>query len=73
MNMISLGERVKKSQGEGRKRERACIDKHLGPSFHGTRALCIRSLCKLLLVRILTVDRFDLHHFIGWHIARALI
>ena len=66
-----FGERVKKSQGEGRERVRtyrqtpeAVVPRH---------SLNIRSWCKLLLARTLTVDRFDLHRFFGRHVARDLI
>ena len=34
--------------------------------------LCIRSWCKLLLVRTLTVDRSDWHRLFGRHVARDL-
>ena len=66
-----FGERVKKSQGEGKERVRGCrqtcetvIPQHL---------LCISSWCKLLLARTLAVNRFDLHCFFGWHVACDLI
>ena len=35
--------------------------------------LCIRSWCKLLLARTLTVDRSDWHRLFGRHVARVLI
>ena len=58
------------SSGElGRgKREKACRQT-LGTAVPRHR-LCIRSWCKILLARTLTVDRSDWHRLFGRHIAR---
>ena len=64
-----FGERVKKSQGEGRERVRAC--RKTSEAVVPRQPLSIRSCCKLL-VRTLTFDRFDLHRFFGRHVARDL-
>ena len=65
-----FGERVKKSEGEGRERGKAWRQ------TFGTTVprlpLCIRSWCKLLLARTVTVDRFNLHRLFGRHVARDL-
>ena len=57
-------------QGRG-KSEKACRQ------TFGTTAprhpLCIRSWCKFLLARTLTVDRSDWHRLFGRHVARVLI
>ena len=61
------------SSGElGRgKSEKACRQT-FGTAFP-RNPLCIRSWCKLLLVRTLTVDRSDWHLLFGQHVARNLI
>ena len=64
-----FGERVKKSQGEGRERVRAC--RKTSEAVVPRQPLSIRSWCKLL-ARTLTFDRFDLHRFFGRHVARDL-
>ena len=66
-----FGERVKKSLGERRERVRA--SRQTFGTVVPQHPLCIRSWCKLPLVRTLTVDRFDLHRFFGRHVARDLI
>ena len=64
-----FGERVKKSQGEGRERVRAC--RKTSEAVVPRQPLSIRSWCKLL-ARTLTFDRFDLHRFFVRHVARDL-
>ena len=64
-----FGERVKKSQGEGRERVRAC--RKTSEAVVPRQPLSIISWCKLL-ARTLTFDRFDLHRFFGRHVARDL-
>ena len=58
--------RVKKLRGEGRERVKAC--RQTFGTVVPRHPLCIRSWCKLLLARTLTVDRFDLHRFFGRHV-----
>ena len=65
-----FGERVKKSQGEGRETNNV---RQTSQAVVPQHPLSIRSWCKLLLTRTLTVDRFDLHRFFGRHVARGLI
>ena len=57
-----FGERVQKSQEEGREKVRAC--RQTFGTIVPQHPLCIRSSCKLLLARTLTVDTFDLHRFL---------
>ena len=64
-----FGERVKKSQSEGRKG--AC--RQTPEAVVPRHSLSITSWFKLLLARTLTVDRFDLHRFFSRHVARDLI
>ena len=64
-----FGERVKKSQSEGRKG--AC--RQTPEAVVPRHSLSITSWFKLLLARTLTVDRFDLHGFFSRHVARDLI
>ena len=66
-----FGERVQKSQEEGRERVRAC--RQTSGSVVPWHPPCIRSWCKLLLARTLTIDRFDLHCFFGQQVACDLI
>ena len=66
-----FGERVQKSQGDGRERARAC--RQTFGTVVPWHPLRIRSWCKLLLARTLTVDRFDLHCFFGRQVACDLI
>ena len=56
-----FGERVQKLQEEGRERARAC--RQTSGTVVPRHLLRIRSWCKLLLARTLTVDKFDLHCF----------
>ena len=63
-----FGERVQKSQEEGREKVRAC--RQTFGTIVPRHPLCIRSSCKLLLARTLTVDTFDLHRFL---VSRYLI
>ena len=58
-----FGERVKKWQGDGR--ERAWASRQTSGTVVPWHPLRIRSWCKLLLARTLTVDMFDLHRFFG--------
>ena len=66
-----FGERVQKSQEEGRERVRAC--RQTSGTVVQWHPPCIRSWCKLLLARILIFDRFDLHSFFGQQVAYDLI
>ena len=66
-----FGERVQKLQEEGRERARAC--RQTFGTVVPRHPLRIRSWCKLLLARTLTVDRFDLHCFFGRKVACDLI
>ena len=61
-----FGERVKKSRGGGREKLTAC--RQTFGTVVPRHPLCIRSWCKLLLARPLTVDRFDLHRIFGRHV-----
>ena len=63
-----FGERVQKSQEEGREKVRAY--RQTFGTIVPRHPLCIRSSCKLLLARTLTVDTFDLHRFL---VSRYLI
>ena len=66
-----FGERVQKSQEEGRERVRAC--RQTFGTVIPWPLLRVRSWCKLLLARTLTVDKFDLHCFFGRQVACDLI
>ena len=71
MNRPSVWGKVKISRGEGRERVRAC--RQTFGTVVPWHPLCIRSWCKLLFTRTLTVDRFDLHRLFCRHVARDLI
>ena len=49
------------------------VAKHLGTLFHSNCCASDPDASSLLLARTLTVERSDLRHFFGWHIARDLI
>ena len=56
--------------GEGKAKRP--VDKHYFGTAVPRHPLCIRSWCKLLLARTLTVDRSDWHRLFGRHVARDL-